>query len=116
MMRKWQLVFHIDQVNTWALVLGNVHNFLADIAAEDEAAIAVVANGSAVTVWRDGQAEIRQGIQDAAHGGAVFYFCRNALRGNDIKEESLPDYVQTVSAGITKIVDLQEQGYAYIKP
>ena len=97
-------------------MLGNVHNFLADIAAEDEAVIAVVANGSAVTVWRDGQAEIRRSIQDAAHSGTVFYFCRNALRGNDITEESLPDCAQTVSAGITKIVDLQEQGYAYIKP
>ena len=80
------------------------------------AVIAVVANGSAVTVWRDGQAEIRRSIQDAAHSGTVFYFCRNALRGNDITEESLPDCVETVSAGITKIVDLQEQGYAYIKP
>lgn len=83
-------------------MLGNVHSLLADIAAEDEAAIAVVANGSAVTVWRDGQEGNTAGDPRCCAWRCCFYFCRNALRGNDIKEESLPDYVQTVSAGITK--------------
>lgn len=115
-MRKWQVVFHIDQLDMWSLVLGNIRNFLADIAAADEAVIAVVANAGAVMVWQDGQEEMQRSIRDAAYKGTIFYFCRNALHGNGIKEETLPDYVRIVSAGITKLVDLQEQGYAYIKP
>lgn len=114
-MRKWRVVFHIDQMDKWALVLGNIRNFLADIRA-DAHDIAVVSNADAVMVWQDGQEKMQQGIRDAVQKGVAFYFCRNALQGNDIAEEDLPDYVHTVSAGITKIVDLQERGYAYLKP
>jgi len=48
--------------------------------------------------------------------GVKFVACRNALKGQLVDEESLPDFVTVVPAGITEIVRKQAEGYAYIKP
>ena len=46
-MRKWQVVFHIDEMEKWKLVLGNVENFLRDIG-NDPYNAEIVVNGEAV--------------------------------------------------------------------
>jgi len=51
---------------------------------------------------------VQQGIKIMA--------CRNALQANAVRETDLPKYVTVVSAGITRLVMLQGQGYCYIKP
>lgn len=46
----------------------------------------------------------------------VFHACANAMRANHISESSLPEQVIVVPAGVLDLVELQSQGYAYIKP
>ncbi|OSP61784.1 hypothetical protein EFM1CSP_19390 [Enterococcus faecium] len=48
--------------------------------------------------------------------GVVFHACANAMRANHISESSLPEQVIVVPAGVLDLVELQSQGYAYIKP
>jgi intracellular sulfur oxidation DsrE/DsrF family protein len=38
------------------------------------------------------------------------------MRANHISESSLPEQVIVVPAGVLDLVELQSQGYAYIKP
>ena len=56
--------------------------------------------------------------------GVKFYFCQNTTRGF-IKNKTLPsgdataqliDGVEYVTAGVTALADLQEQGYKYVQP
>ncbi|MGB9785489.1 MAG: DsrE family protein [Fervidicoccaceae archaeon] len=42
--------------------------------------------------------------------------CRNSLRTLGIKEEEILEHFEIVPAGITQIVKLQSEGFAYIKP
>ena len=46
----------------------------------------------------------------------VFHACANAMRANHVSESSLPEQVIVVPAGVLDLVELQSQGYAYIKP
>ena len=42
--------------------------------------------------------------------------CNNALTAHQIRKEDLIDVYEIVPAGILEIVNLQQKGFAYIKP
>ncbi|MBU5583354.1 DsrE family protein, partial [Enterococcus sp. S181_ASV_20] len=48
--------------------------------------------------------------------GVTFHACNNAMRANQITKEQLPENVVVVPAGVLDLIELQAQGYAYIKP
>jgi intracellular sulfur oxidation DsrE/DsrF family protein len=63
-------------------------------------------------------------VKDLMADGVKFYFCQNTVRGF-IKRGFLPaenadsriiDDVEYVTAGLTAVADLQEEGYIYVQP
>jgi sugar/nucleoside kinase (ribokinase family) len=48
--------------------------------------------------------------------GVKFVACNNALKGFNIKEDTLFDFVDIVPAGVMELVKKQSEGYLYIKP
>ena len=43
------------------------------------------------------------------------FACHNTMKKKNVKEAQIADYVEVTPAGIIKTVDLQREGYAYIK-
>lgn len=43
------------------------------------------------------------------------YACGNTMKKKNVKPEQISDYAKITPAGIIKIIDLQRDGYAYIK-
>lgn len=41
--------------------------------------------------------------------------CENTMKKKNVKAEQMEDYVELTPAGIIKIIDLQREGYSYIK-
>ncbi len=41
--------------------------------------------------------------------------CQNTMKKKNVKAEQIEDYVEFTPSGIIKIIDLQRDGYAYIK-
>lgn len=41
--------------------------------------------------------------------------CQNTMKKKNVKIEQMEDYVELTPAGIIKIIDLQREGYAYVK-
>lgn len=41
--------------------------------------------------------------------------CQNTMKKKNVKAEQMEDYVEFTPSGIIKIIDLQREGYAYIK-
>jgi len=41
--------------------------------------------------------------------------CQNTMKKKNVKTEQIEDYVEFTPSGIIKIIDLQRDGYAYIK-
>ena len=85
------------------------------------------ARGDGTTV--PGRNPFQGTVQDLMDKGVKFYFCQNTTR-SFIKNGTLPtvdeaeggateqliDGVEYVTAGVTAISDLQEQGYRYVQP
>ncbi|WP_019553770.1 DsrE family protein [Propionispira raffinosivorans] len=118
-MDLFKVVFHIDEMHKWALTLGNAKNFIKDIGTA-EYYIEIVANAEAVKIFdgtnNEGSHELLQEMEWLMQQGIKIMVCRNAMQANAVQETDLPKYVTVVSAGITRLVTLQGQGYCYIKP
>ncbi len=118
-MDKLKVVFHINDPSRWQTALGNITNLLKDVG-DDAAEVVVLTNGPSVTAYSD--SALMEKIKELAQRGVRFRACRNSLKnlcsGGDvcINEENLPDFIEVVPAGITELVRLQSEGFAYVKP
>lgn len=104
-----KVVVHVDEAAKVHLAIGNVRNLLAAVPTSE---VVVVVNGPAITTipagaWADLLSQLPQVELDA---------CHNAMVGNQITAADLPTGVTVVAAGVVRIVELQEQGFAYLKP
>ncbi|AIG97784.1 DsrE family protein [Archaeoglobus fulgidus] len=111
-----KVVFHLDMDSTslLELCLANVTNFLNDV---PEAEVAVLANGYAVKLFvRAANPKLEDRMRELSERGVKFFICNNALTLHGIKREDVFDFCEVVPAGVTKLVELQNEGYAYIKP
>jgi len=122
--------------------LGNLRNMIKDLEitngiAPDAIDIRVVVHsGGGYLMLKDdvfdeagdiissGRNKFEPAVQALMDDGVKFFFCQNTTRGF-IKKGVLPagnataqliDGVQYVTAGVTAISDLQEQGYRYVQP
>lgn len=118
-MAKMKAMFHVNDNERWEIALGNITNLLKNVG-EENVEIVVIANGPSVSAFID-QEKIEK-MQELAQKGTRFLACKNSLNKmcSDgvicINEESLPDFIRVIPAGITEIIKSQQEGYAYIKP
>ena len=102
-----QVVFHINEVDRWDMVLSNVKNFLAEVA---EAKITIVANGSAVKYY------LEDNIPQETFKDVDVVACQNSLRNQEISKEQLNPLIRIVDSGVVELANKQAEGYAYIRP
>ena len=115
---QYKAVFHVDQKNeqVFNLALNNVINLLSAIPGQEHDLI-VLLNGPAVgLVAREEAASFVERIQTLSAQGVRFQVCENALKRFEVSRESLIGGCQIIPAGIVGLIDLQNQGFAYIKP
>ncbi len=104
----------MDDTPVFELTLANITNFLKDVG---DAEVALLANGFAVKLFVKGANEkFRERLEELHKKGVKFYVCNNALNAHRIDREDVFKFCEVVPAGITKLVELQQAGYAYIKP
>jgi intracellular sulfur oxidation DsrE/DsrF family protein len=84
----------------------------------DNVAVEVVAYGPGLTLLTDKSTE-SQRVASLAMQDITFSACGNTMKKVAKKTGSMPvliDGVQVVPAGVPRIMELQEGGYAYIRP
>ena len=111
---KWNVVFHVDEMEKWPLVFGNLHNFLRSIEETEAVDLHVVANAAAVRAVKN--EEYRAEIRQLAEKKVSFEFCQIAVAGNEIDAKKAAETVTLIPSGILRLVELQAAGCAYIKP
>lgn len=110
-----KVLFHVNEPDRWSRSLLNIKNLLRDVGA-GKITVEVVANGSGVLPYSQGEKELLDQMTELQKQGVVFVACRNALNMHKINEKSLPPFISVVPAGITEIVRKQTEGHAYVKP
>ena len=111
----FDVVFHVDQdAAALNMALTNITNYFDALVQEDFTAVLLV-NGPAIRLMIADGEHARQIAAVAARGLRV-RVCRNALRHFAVAKETLLPACEIVPAGVVELVDLQNKGFAYIKP
>ena len=76
----------------------------------------VLANAAAVRFLKRDENPHADTVQALAREGVDFRVCQFAINKFDIPANALLDCVTVVPAGVVEVVNLQRQGFAYIKP
>lgn len=115
---EYKVIFHVDELNKWNLVLKNVTNLL-DAIDNNNFNIEVLANSEAVKAYvsnNNTEINIRNIMRTLSDRGIRFVACNNALKAFEINKEDLIPFVKTVPVGVLELVNKQMEGYSYIKP
>ncbi len=106
-----------DDAGTQKLALNNAVNVQKDFGI-DNVKIEIVAYGPGLSLLTD-KSKQAQRVESLATQNIRFSACANTMKGikkKTGKEPKLIHGVQVVPAGVSRIIELQEQGYAYIRP
>lgn len=115
-MTEYKVIFHIDELNKWKLLLTNVSNLLK--ASDNKYSVEVLANSEAVKYYdtsQDLEADINT-MEHLSEKGVKFVACNNAITAYDLKKNNLIHFVDIVPVGVLELVVKQSEGYFYIKP
>lgn len=116
-MIEYKVIFHIDELNKWKLLLSNVSNLLK-ASDNNKYSVEVLANAEAVKYYAATQnleADINL-MEQLREKGVKFVACNNALTANNLLQKDLIHFVDIVPAGVAELIIKQSEGYAYIKP
>ena len=113
---KLQVVFHIDELDKWDLLLKNVENFLKELDASN-LTIEVLANAVAVSAYLKSSKQARKMEFARLNSKNVrFVACQNSLNSLKIQSDELFDFVKIVPSGVVELAKKQNEGFSYIKP
>lgn len=116
-MKEYKVIFHIDEMHKWKLLLANVTNLLNGFV-DEKLHVEVLANAEAIKYFdttQDLDADVNS-MTMLKENEVKFLACNNALNACGIKSDALYQFVEIVPAGVVELVKRQSEGYAYIKP
>ncbi|MCF8055061.1 MAG: DsrE family protein [Desulfocapsa sp.] len=114
----YKAVFHVDQNEepVMNLALNNVFNLLNAIPDQEHDLVVLLNGPAARLVAGDAVAVYLAFIKDLVAKGVRFQVCRNALKRFEIPENQVIEEYEIIPAGVVALIDLQNYGFAYIKP
>lgn len=114
-MKKYKVIFHIDEICKSKLVLGNINNLIKDLG-EENLQIELLANSEGVKLMLIDSNEFLEQLNNLNLKNVVFSACANSLHQMNLNEKQLFDFCTTVPSGVGELVIKQSSGYVYIKP
>lgn len=104
-----KVVFHVDELGKWSEATKNIKNLL-DL--KPDAEIVLLVNGSGIQSYELKAA--RYFISQ--YPDVSFHACQNAMKAFHLEKDDLPQEVEVVPAGVADLIQLQGNGFAYIRP
>ena len=121
-----RLVIQVDQndAEVMNLALNNAKNVLEMYRAKNEdAVVEIVAYGPGLHMLRDDTSPVKDRIKQLAElsfpSALTFSACNNTKQGMEKREGhpiTIIPQATLVPAGVVRIMELEEQGYSYVKP
>jgi uncharacterized protein len=112
-----KVVYHLVDFEKVDAVLGNIRHHYEGVGVE-QATIALVVHGPALRAFAPGgSAATRERLASLLRDGLASIACANTLRGMAMGLKDLPPgFALAEKGGVVRIVELQQQGYFYIRP
>jgi intracellular sulfur oxidation DsrE/DsrF family protein len=107
-----------DDPRTQTIALNNAINIQKEFGANN-VNIEVVAYGPGLSLLRVESKQARRVKSLAAYDNFTFHACNNTMTKIKRRNGKMPRMIEginVVPSGVTKVVELQEQGYSYIRP
>jgi uncharacterized protein len=120
--KKHKIVYHLNEpsVDKARFVLGNIQNHIDGVGGmKNIEAIELVVHGPALRnfIAKDMNPDIKRALEELKSEGVGFGACGNTMRAFSITLEQLPPGTRALpQGGVVRVMELQEQGYTYIRP
>lgn len=116
---KLDVVYHVSEEGKVGFALNNIQNHINGIGGPEKINIVLVLHGPAVKRFNDIEAvdKVRTTVAKLQEQGVTFEACANTLEALGMEPDELLDgFVIAEEGGVTRIAELQTEGYAYIRP
>jgi uncharacterized protein len=116
---KLKVVYHLSDAEKVSFVLGNIRNHIEGAGGPDKVTIALVVHGSALHAFHasDASGEVKMHLAQLAAQSVGLNACGNTMKAQNVTlAQLLPGFVVADRGGVTRIAELQSQGYFYIRP
>jgi intracellular sulfur oxidation DsrE/DsrF family protein len=115
-----RIVVQVDEDNPqlWNLLLNNIGNIIGAMGRE-HVDIKVVAYGPGINMFRKGKSSVLDrldSLKKFAGPHVGFTVCSNTMKAMQVEKGEIIELVDDLYPGIVRVVELQEQGYVYLRP
>lgn len=114
---KPKVAYHLSDADKAAFVLGNIRNHYDGTGGDVE--IVLVVHGPALAAFRSAgaSAALASRFAGLVKDGLAPQACANTMHGMDIGLADLLDgFASADRGGVVKLAELQDEGYAYLRP
>lgn len=98
----------------WNLALNNARNIQTDLGAAN-VDIEIVAYGPGIGMLK-ADSVVGNRVEEAGKAGVKIVACENTMRGQKLTQADMLSGIGYVPAGVVKLMQRQQQGWAYIRP
>ncbi|MBR0956642.1 DsrE family protein [Bradyrhizobium japonicum] len=116
---RQRVVYHLADADRVVFVLGNLQNHVDGVGGPGKADIRLVVHGPALRTFHalvaeDHTVAMMKKLTDA---GVGFDACANTMKAQGVKLDDLtPGFVVAEKGGVVRLAELEQQGYAYLRP
>jgi len=111
-----KLVLQVSDADAgkWNLALNNAKNVQADLGAAN-VDVEIVAYGPGIGMLK-AESAVGNRVDDAMAAGVKVVACENTMRAQKLTKADMLAKIGYVPAGVTEIMQKQQQGWAYVRP
>lgn len=118
--KKHKAFFHLTESDTQRAnaVLTNVQNFVDVVGWQNIEGLELVVHGPGLRpfVAKGIDPEVKAKVEALLTGGMSMGACQITMRRQSIKPEELIEGLTPIPSVVVRVMELQERGYAYIRP
>ena len=114
-----RVAYHLSEADRVGFVLGNIDNHIAGAGGPEKIEIVLVVHGPALTAFHQSKAnpDIASRVAGRSEAGVELDACGNTMAGQKVElSDLLPGFIRVDQGGVTRLAELQAQGYAYLRP
>jgi uncharacterized protein len=117
--KRLKVAYHLTDLDKAAFVLGNIANHIDGVGGPDKIDIRLVVHGPALRAFRtaDADARVAGNAEKLSKAKVGFEACGNTMKGYSLTlADLLPGFVVAERGGVTRLAELQTQGFVYLRP